>query len=159
MAKKVLSLAEAITLPDCCFGRIWPITLTVRGEAGAVAWDISEIGLPEDFVIWEVSAWSPDIWTAADFFRLAIGDQLPVAVAEMNLLPPLIPGFGITGPEPRQIYFAGYAWMGVRRMKMNGRSGGGRIILEVDPGAATTKGLQIVVMVSSVPKEVPDWLY
>ena len=159
MAKRVLSVEEAMLLPDNCFGRIWPITLTARGTAGAPAWDISEIGLPENFVIWEITGWSPDIWTASDTFRLALGDQLPVTTAEMDALDPLVPGFGITGLGPRQIYFAGYAWVGIRKIRMNSRSAGRRIILEVNPGGGTAKGLQVVIAVSSIPKEVPDWLH
>ena len=56
------------------------------------------------------------------------------------------------------IFFAAYAWVGIRVMKQLIHSMGRKIVMEIDPGIGDTKNLQLTFMISSVPKTVPKWL-
>lgn len=152
------SLDRIMQLPDWCFGRRWQISLYALSTAGAPVWDITEMGLPERCVLWEWTAWSTYIWLQGDRWRLALGDQLPTTVAMMNVLSPLLYGLGVQEAEPRGIIGTYYTSLAVRGLRLPIESAGRRLILEVDAVAEGVKDFQFAAVISSMPKEIPDWL-
>lgn len=151
-------LDRIMQLPDCCFGRRFPVCLCAKSISGAVHWDISEVALPERCVIWSFNAWSGFAYYSIDFFRLALGDHLPTTTAEMDTLEPLFHGFGFQGAEPRNIPGGLYLRLAISDLRMPIFTSGLRPVLEVKSTTGANCLLQVVLIVSSLPTEVPDWL-
>ena len=152
-------LERIMRLPDWCFGQRWPVGLYATKTGAGSAWDISEIALPEVSVLWEFTFWPLEIMAQTTNFRLALGQQLPVATAQMDQLEPLLAGVGIQGPTPRQIIGQGYAAPAIRMLRKPIESGGKKVILELTTGGAAAQDLQVILVFSSIPREVPDWLF
>ncbi|MBA7674184.1 hypothetical protein ES703_82391 [subsurface metagenome] len=145
-------------LPDCCFGRRWPMSLYVAGVSDTPGYDITELALPEMAVFWSLVWWVAYSDGVVSYMRLALGDSLPTAAAQMTALEPLFPGMGVTGAEPRNILI-GSASRGARlTMRMPVRAAGRRPVLEVVSGEAKSCVLHVILEVSSAPTEVPDCL-
>ncbi len=146
-------------LPDCCFGRRFIISCTSLALAGTARWDISEVAFPESAVIWEVLAWGNGGYPDIHSIRLAIGDQLPTAVAMMDGLEPLFQGLGRQGISPRVIIGSIEGFLALRRLKMPLSAAGRRLVLEVQAAVEKDAEYTVCLTVSSMPKEVPDWLF
>lgn len=151
-------LNRIMQLPDSCFGRRFAVYCHARGTTGNPAWDIAEIALPETVVLWELQLLSS--YPAWDVYnsRLALGDRLPIATAEMDVLEPLIHGMGITGAEPRTIPAFFQHQIHLRQLRQPIRTAGRRLVLEVTPAPAKSAGLSAVCVFSGIPTEAPDWL-
>lgn len=158
MAKKILTPAEAMLLPDCCFGRRWPVFCQATSYATVTAWDISEVALPEVCVIWGMEMWCGTPIANLDYIRLVLGDQLPVAAAEVDVMEPLFMGFGTQGAEPRHVPESAPCGISLPPMKVLKYTAGRRLVLEVTALVAKTAVISVCIVVSSVPTEVPDWL-
>ena len=145
-------------LPDCCFGRKWPIACEVEGPTIGAVFDISEVAFPEKCVLWQLSFETFNEDTVIHASRLAIGDQLPTTAAMMDALEPLFYGLGAQGAEPRTIGVRpGNEFMSIDiRQPLNAM--GRRLVLQVTSGLAKVTWVRVVVVVSSMPTEVPDWL-
>ena len=145
-------------LPDWCFGTRWSTGLYVTCPATDPAWDISELSLPQACVLWEVVFWTCQSLAVGDYFRLALGFQVPTSLAMMNALDPLLPGVGVPGPEPRHIVGMGNGF-GMRfTMRQMIQANGRKVVLELNPATLVNKEIQVILVFSSVPREVPDWL-
>lgn len=158
MAGKIITPAQAMLLPDCCFGQRFPVCVCPESKGEIPGWDISEVALPEVFVIWEMHVHVNSAAVGYSIYRLAIGDFLPTTVAEMSGLEPLFMGMGRQGPDPRIIRQNIQANVHLNRLRLLRQASGRRFVAE-----ATSKGidellLYITLVVSSVPKEVPAWL-
>lgn len=145
-------------LPDCCFGRRWPVLLRFAATEGFQHYDISEMSLPEKCVLWELGFWCWDAaQTAPWFVSLKLGDQLPATDAEFVALADFMSGFGQ--------YFGGvYRMSGVwnssiwiRNLKVLIPSAGRRLVGRVTK-LTTNVDSRVVAVISSFPTEVPDWL-
>ena len=149
---------KIMQLPDSMLGRRFCVSCAITATQGALVWDISEVALPERTVLWNVGVWSGVAGFYSEYFRMALGDQLPTAAAMMNALEPLVPGLGLQGAGPRQIplYMANYNVLS--NLKHYIPAMGRRFVLEVK--AVDTKAIELVVVltVSSIPNEVPDCL-
>lgn len=152
------SMDQIMQLADSCFGTRYLVSAHANSAGGEAAWDISELGLPENCVIWEFAIWAPAVAPGAHFCRIALGDQLPTTVAEMDVLEPLFPGFGVQGAGPRDIRLLSNAVTRVNKLRMPIHAAGRRVIVEVDPAATTAWWAQLLLVVSSIPTEVPDCL-
>jgi len=149
---------KIMQLPDYCFGRRFLVSCTVIGGDGAAAWDISEVALPEQCVMWELRLFCNCVAGEVASIRLALGDQLPVTTAIMDGLEPLINGLGIQGPGPRVIVPSFEGKLQWNKLKQNIHSGSKRPILEVTGAAQKTPTVTVGMVSSGVPKSVPDWL-
>ncbi len=152
-------LSRIMQLPDFCFGRRWLMSLTAVATTGAPAWDITELGLPELCVVWEFQLFIPRAGVLGHRWRLALGDVLPTSAAMFDVLEPLFPGFGIQGAEPRGIYQPYYTEFALRTLRYPIRAAGRRVIVELDPAGVGDSEVVISLVVSSIPKEVPGWLF
>ncbi|MBA7549725.1 hypothetical protein ES705_42220 [subsurface metagenome] len=149
---------QIMQLPDECFGRRFNVCVAVESDEPTGKGDISEIAFPDVCVIWNVTMWVHNADTTNREMRIGLGDQLPGVMADMDCYEPLIPGFGLQGIEPRYIFTVpGYSLVSLpMRNPLNVQ---GRRLVIVASGAVENPTLvQIVVEVSSIPTEVPDWL-
>ena len=151
-------VGRKMQLPDECFGRRFLVSCSVEGADAQPAWDISELAFPEETVIWELQVYSCSAGADVASLRLALGDQLPTTAAMMTALEPLMPGLGLHGPDPRDIRPACDGEMGWNKLRMPIAAGGRRLVLEVTGAVGKSPVVTVGVVVSSVPKEVPEWL-
>lgn len=149
---------KIMQLPDWCFGRRYMISCTINTGAGEQTWDISELAFPEKAVIWEMTNEAYALTHLDDYYRLALGDQLPTTAAQMDALEPLFPGMGLQGPEPRHNRLLLYTDATMVKLRMPIQPGGRRMILELTPESESIKLMGVRIIVSSMPTEVPDWL-
>lgn len=150
---------QIMQLPDCCFGRRFVISCTGLASSGGVTWDMSEVAFPERSVIWEVAVWGNARFPDIHSIRLAIGDQLPTTRTMMSDLESLFFGLGEQGPDPRVIIGTFGGFLILRRLRMPLKPSGRRLVLEVSAVEAKDSECTVCVVVSSMPKEVPDWLF
>lgn len=151
-------LGQIMQLPDCCFGRRFTVSCSPPVAGPAAVWDISEVALPEVFVIWELSIVPSMANLETCWFRLALGDQLPANAAQMLALPPLFMGMGLPGPEPRQISLGWSNYIHLSRLKVPVSAMGRRLVVEAFPTVGVVGTGEVSIVVSSIPREVPDCL-
>lgn len=145
-------------LPDWCFGRRWPVYVEGYAAGDVLAYDISEVGLPERGVIWEFGCIASCNNARQDWFRLVLGHNLPATIAEVDLLEPLLMGFGIQGAAPRHMRFVTTADHMNIHLRQPRTFNGKKLILEISCMATIYMTVQAWVVVSDLPREVPDWL-
>ena len=151
-------LDEIMMLPDHAFGRRFIVSCRLDGSQEGYFWDISELGLPERCVIWEFW-WDGQSGSAtANELRLAWGDQLPTTHGAFMALDPVFPGFGLQGPEPRNFLCNILARGDFRQLRQPVLAGGRRLVMEVTAGAFAFPYVFVGLVVSSIPKEIPDWI-
>jgi len=151
-------LGQIMQLPDHCFGRKFPIILSNYSDNGVAHYAISEIGLPETCVLWEV--WFYSIVGDPGFegnrggtVSVKLGDQLPATAAEFAALEDFF-------PEADEIV----AGARVLRVSLNLKlrkpyAAAGRRIIARFTGQALSKADMVLGLVfSSIPTEVPDCL-
>ncbi len=151
-------IGRIMQLPDFCFGRRWLVSCSRKGADPGAGWDISEIAFPERIVLWEVCVYASGALGVTDTIRLALGDQLPTAAAMMDVLEPFLPGWGLQGAEPRVILVPNYEFISVTRLRQFIITAGRRLVMETSADIAVTEAVAVLAVVSSIPKEVPDWL-
>lgn len=151
-------LHKIMQLPRCAFGQIYLISASIYIANNDTAWDISEIAFPKVAVIWQLSI----LWQYANTTdckcRLALGTKIPTTIAEMNEYEELINGLG-TGPtKPRNIYGFTSNAQEMYPMKKLIEPQGKKLVLEVHAPSDKETRVRAAVAVSSIPREVPDWL-
>jgi hypothetical protein len=151
-------LHKIMQLPECCFGRRFLVSCTVTGGDAAAAWDISEIALPERCVLWEIRGFCDAAAADITSFRLALGDQLPVTTAIMDGLEPLINGLGAQGPGPRAIVPSLDGRMQWNRLRQNIHAASRRLILEATGAQGKTPTITVGIVISGVPRSIPDMI-
>jgi len=109
-------------------------------------------------VIWEVlfSAWTQDDTRAV--FRIALGDIVPAALAQMTAYEPLFYGLGEDGAEPRNFQFKNDEVLALRQLKLPVAPAGRRLICEFTNTGQYTSVMTCMIVVSSIPKDIPDCL-
>jgi len=149
---------KIMSLPDHCFGRRFVVGLMLRTIEEATSWDISELALPERCVLWEFQMGFIARDTGIATVRLAFGDQLPTTTAQMDILEPVLPGFGYQGADPRTILVRGTMLYTLQKVKVPVCTSGRRIIMEVTSAAVASSAVFGLFVFSSMPTEIPDWL-
>lgn len=145
-------------LPDCCFGRRFIVSCTIFCPAGSRRWTISEIAFPERAVIWEARCWAGFTNYYISSFRVALGDAVPTSVEEMDQLEALFQGFGRTGIGSRLMYPYVTSGPVFTNLRLPIETAGRRMVLEAKAITDNDVDFIFVVVVSSIPKEIPDWL-
>lgn len=151
-------MGQIMQLPDCCFGRRWLVSCSFENKTVGTFWDISESAFPENIVIWELSITAKHEVLTGNFVRIALGDHLPTAAAEVDRLEPLFRGHGLTGAEPRQIVLPYADQHQITSLKQNVATSGRRMVVEFLSFGPGSRFVIVGVVVSSIPTEVPDCL-
>jgi len=148
---------KIMQLPDCCFGRRWPIIFSGHGSVPNVTmYFISEMALPEKCVLWELSTAVRGNFTAGlpeVAYAIRLGDQLPATAAEFVAMEDLLPSCDEIDATARIFRDR----LVLRRLRMPIASAGRRLVLRVFSDTLDTWWSMGFVF-SSVPTEVPDWL-
>ena len=151
-------LDKVMSLPDSMFGRKWPISVSSNIHTEGTDYDIAEIPLPDQAVIWHLSIQHEATLTASSIISLALGDVLPTTDAQFYAYEPVFSSLGT--------YLAGNRIFG-----MQGGSGGLKIPMRhpIRPQGRRLVGRfeipgnyvgtqYAIIVISSLPKEVPDCL-
>ena len=147
--------SEILQLPDHVFGARFVVACELRVGGDSIEWEMSEIALPEKFVLWQLSIMWQHWSIASSYLRIGMGDQLPTATVMMDTCEPLVPGLGEAGTYPRGLH--GYQYTGHERinMRMARHAMGRRMVIEVNSAAAATSNVRVAAVVSSIPDMVP----
>lgn len=151
-------LGRIMQLPDCCFGRRWVVSCDVGGFGEVDLFDISEAALPESMVVWQLLMEARFTSAFLMYARIGLGDQLAGTEAEFMRFEPLLRGFGQQGAGPRRIYFYLYGASTSLFMRMPVQTGGRRLCLMGHGVSDAHIRVRVSIVVSGVPKEVPDWM-
>ena len=152
------SFDRIMQLPDYMFGRRWPVTCTVALDLVQPNWGISNFPLPERFVIWGVYFVAPIAFTDSVSVDLRLGDVLPTTTPQFRTYETIFPGFDhyseglgywVLG------MLSGFELFGLRQPV---QSMGRRLVVEADRVVGTAAGVTVVLVISSIPRSVPEWL-
>jgi hypothetical protein len=152
-------LDMVMQLPDCCFGRRWSYAYGQEVQEDASAFQLITSALPERFVVWERHQWYAAPLGAGmnddEFFvQWLLTDDVPTTVAEAATRRILFETDVLAVQGLR--CFSG--WLHLDRLRMPVQSGGQGLVLAMVSGGSDNATIGAGIVVSSVPKEVPDWL-
>lgn len=151
-------LGRIMQLPDHCFGRRWPIRLKVKGKVAADDYVISMHGLPDVCVVWELQVFHTHDTIFLSFCHIRLGDEIPGTWNQFIELERLFPRPVVAGGLADCITTPGWTTSRILSLRMPVHAQGRRIILGVERGVASGVTLEATIVVSSVPREVPDCL-
>ncbi len=149
-------LGKIMQLPDCCFGQRWPVSATQNTLGIAIRYGISMQALPEQCVIWELVYQITGTTDAIAYFDLRLSDVAPPDNFSWMAMERLIPGIGQITPEGENTPVAKSGGNYRLTMKKPVQTSGQRICGRFEFIVATPAIATATVIVSSVPKEVPD---
>lgn len=145
-------------LPDCAFGRRWPVAVQQEQETVATFFDISELALPEACVIWNCGIWSPYYAMVDITISLALGDVLPTTDAQFDAYETLFRDVGVIVAGRRTIRMIRSPGTYNIPMRLPVAATGRRLVGRFEWSAEALTNVYCILTVSSIPKEVPDWL-
>lgn len=145
-------------LPDWCFGRRWFVGAYQGGTLGVIHLNMTEEELPDKFVVWGAmfSCMSPNCLQALRC-TIRLGSRVPVNVAEALSLDRVFKGMSsVTIVYEFHVPQNGMVWMGAERVLIE--SAGRRVVIVTNGDGAIDYEATVSVLISALPKEVPDWL-
>lgn len=151
-------LDRIMRLPDWCFGRRWWVGEYMGSTQGRAYYRIGDEELPDKFVVWGVliSARSP-VCLEALRLTMRLGTILPAAPAEVNGMDRIFEGISIhTITYEFYVNQNGVTWINCERIIHE--SGGRRLVLISNGDQTIAYEMTAGMLISSMPKEVPDWL-
>lgn len=151
-------MQRIMTLPDWAFGRRWMICLRALMTGAGPVFDISDTPLPNGFVIWQVSIAQRYASAASITIALATGDQLPANDAAYALLQPLMPQVVSPGGRLSEFDVLYLASQISNTLKQPVENLGRRLVGRFQRTVGTAVAAQCFLVISSLPREVPDWL-
>jgi hypothetical protein len=146
-----------LELPDHLFGRRFSVGCYVTIPTGGSGYDVSEMALPEKAVIWEMCICASN--ASADFgsISMALGDQLPADDAAFNRMEQLFPDLGRSVGTRRDIYVFRNCACSLSRLKVGIDTQGRRLVLRYHQIAGELAFAEVGLVVSSVPRSLPEW--
>ena len=148
---------QLLELPDHLFGRRHVVGCFSTITGGVTVFDISETALPEKAVIWEVNIHTTGPSSSIGSVSLALGDHLPVADAEFNAFEQLLPDVGFVAGTRRDIYVCDTCCFALKNIKVGISSTGRRLVMRYNQIVGETYLARVELVVSSVPRSLPEW--
>jgi len=152
------SIAKRMYLPDWCFGPRWPLIITGSLAAGITEFRESDVALPDKWVLWELEV---TIWPSTDVYAdrlfqsaISMGPKVAASDAAFKAYETILFGSMYMSGGVKTIN-GPYV---MRRIRMGFNAKGRKICTRVRNVAGVTTTYSIILVVSSLPKEVPDWL-
>lgn len=151
-------LDKIMRLPDWCFGRRWWTGVYQNGVGGAQIISLAEETLPDKFIVWGVLL---SCRTAVSIIAISttmrLGSRVPANLAEAVTLERVLKNISLP-TQAYELYAScnGTTWLSVERqiIEANGRS----LVVVTTGDAANAYAMTVGVLISALPKEVPDWL-
>lgn len=151
-------LDKIMQLPDWCFGRRWWVGENCWEPEGKNFYVIGSEELPDKFVVWGILI-SCECAIAALSIRLTIrlGDNVAALTADPKVYDRLLKG--ISSPRVVFEFFVDVnhtTWINCEREIIE--SSGRRLAICVAGDQVNSYEMTVGVLISALPKEVPDWL-
>ena len=143
-------------LPDHCFGNRWPIGVSKNSSSAAGVFSLSAAALPDRCVVWFMTFWAEAQYTETGKVELRLGDHLPVATVDFRLLDPLFTGIFDEDGNRSAFSFTADTLGVLNCMRMPVFAQGRRLVVRFENSGGTPAALGVVLVVSSMPTEVPD---
>lgn len=150
---------QLMQLPDWCFGRRWPITGGATITAGLYGWVLHPSRLPERMVVWSafacvrLASWA----TVSVGFKLSdtLAVDLPTFQAQESIFKELY------GPHigESELITGGIGTISRINMRHLVRTTSRRLSIGFYNPLGTNANVQAGIVISSVPRSVPDWLF
>lgn len=152
-------LDRIMRLPDWCFGRRWWVGEYCGNVNGGAYQVVGTEELPDKFVVWGVlvSCMSPNCLQALRV-TLRLADNLAAFTAAPLNYDRLLKGISI--PTITYEFYAnqnGVTWINAEREIVE--SGGKRLAIQTNGDQAILYEATVAILISALPKEVPDWLF
>lgn len=152
------SIEKKMQLPEWCYGTKYVISAAARILGVGPEYDISELSFPDVAVIWQVAITHVISNSFDNYFRVGLAMQIPTTAAEMNQSMELLPGYGTKGSKPRIMNSYSPHKHEKFECKIPIKPQGRKLVVEVVAVATKEIAIRMAVVVSSIPKEVPDWV-
>jgi len=152
------AIEDVMRLPDYAFGERWPVSVHVRNSVAGTFFALSPAALPTIMVVWELSIYFPDGEAYPDAIRIFLADVVPASTPEVLACEALITGLGEPEAGPGTIEHPAYGAYIRYSMKKIVRPGGRKLGVSFFMGVGPNYRVMVVAVISSVPKEIPDWL-
>lgn len=147
---------QILELPDHLFGRRFVVAANAFSTAIGEYFAISDMGLPEKIVVWSVRVMATSVWSTPVQFRLCLGDHLPANAAEFIPMESLFPDVGVLAGGVRLSWVSRYQTFEMNGLKMGVDTAGRRLVTNSISLTTEDLLLQAVVVVSSVPRSIPE---
>lgn len=151
-------LDRIMRLPDWCFGRRWWVGDYLGNTEGRFDAAIGQENLPDKFVVWGVmtSARSPNCLEAIRL-TMRLGTFLATGIKDLNGMERLLKGISIpTIVFELYVNSNGLTWIKCERQIIE--SEGRRLCYGANGDQTIAYEITAAMLISSLPKEVPDWL-
>lgn len=151
-------LDRIMQLPDCVFGRRWPVICGGVVETETDVYSIVRTAIPDRAVIWEILVSTKTTVSIIAFFEFAWADQLPTTAAQWSRQEKMFPCQGVLDGVDYNIAGGGGVGYHITRLKLPSPAAGLRPAFRLDGASSDAAELCVTFIISSVPTEVPDWL-
>lgn len=151
-------LHRIMALPDWCFGRRWWVGTYIGLSDGKWNIVIAEENLPDKFVVWGLLFCGRSVeMTEAFRFSVRLVDQVTPGVAFTSNEDLLFKGIS-DGRMQYEFYFQpnSTVWIPAERQIIESR--GRKIAIMGNGDQTNTAETTLGVLISGIPKEVPDWV-
>lgn len=151
-------LHKIMMLPDWCFGQRWWIGAYQGGTNGVVHYNMAEENLPDIFVTWGVliSNRAPSA-TEAHRVTIRLGDKKPADLAATKACDRLMKGISTPGIA-YEFYPASNATTWIPGVRTITESKNRKLVIVSNGDQVNSYEMTVGILISSVPKEVPDWV-
>ena len=148
---------QILELPDHLFGRRYCVGCNLGRGGPGNSYAISDMSLPEKMVIWELNLETGGSWDEYNYISLALGDHLPANDAEFDVLEQLFPDIGLRTGTRRDFPVRRNSIFNLSRVKIGVDTAGQRLVGRGETSFFGYTDVQAILVVSSVPRSIPEW--
>lgn len=152
-------LDKVMQLPDFVFGTKFTVSCEVQANGVTPAFDISEIALPEYFILWQLVTECMFTDYYMSYIRIGLGEQLATTEAMFMNNEPLLHGYGEQGASPRKILIAVQSSTVQINLRKPVHAKGKKLTMMGQVIVDKAARARATIVISTVPKEVPDWVF
>ena len=151
--------SQLMQLPDWCFGQRWPISGGATITAGLYGWQLNPSRLPERMVVWSAFVCTRlTSWTTVSVgFKLSdtVAANLATFQAQESIFKEL------EGPHigESELITGGIGVQTQINVRHIVRTTSRRLSIGYYNPLGTNADVQAGIVISSVPRSVPDWLF
>lgn len=151
-------VGRIMQLPDWCFGNRWVVACDSGDYNVSDSFGIVRTGVPDRCVIWEIFVSQVGATSGLVRFELGWADQLVTTSAQWTALQKMFPCQGQQDRVDFRFGCLGDAPWHINGLRLVSPAAGLRPAIRNDGSGSTGITAQACFVISSLPKEVPDWL-
>ena len=145
-------------LPDFCFGRRWPIQSTGNPAAGLYEWVLNPSSLPERMVVWSAYMAVRQATWALGHAAFKLAEHIPANVAEFRTMESVFKEMQGPNLGESEIIVGGMGAQTQIHCRHLVRTTARRLMFGFYNPSGTESWCIAGLVISSVPRSVPDWV-